>query len=196
MDDYKSEEEARNNLEQLQEYKEAELAIIADAEDRRYQLESQYAELTRSLKEQSLASELTAYKSASGSVAKLLGIGIKAQATIMIPFEIAEATKDMAKFLSTRDPSFLAASLKHALAAKQYADAAKTAAHAGSIGGGGGEGGAAGAEKAKEETKPRAATVVVNVGDGVVVNPKEFTRQLIEGLNEAYRDNVKIEFAN
>jgi sugar (pentulose or hexulose) kinase len=138
--------------------------------------------------------ELKAYQSSVSSVAKLVGAGIKEQALIMIPFEIAEATKEMADFFATKDPSHLAASLKHALAVKQYADAAKTSAPSSSGGASGGSASAPSAEPERGQPEHHAR-VVVNVGDGVVINPKEFTRQLVEGLNEAYRDNVRIEFA-
>jgi len=190
------EEEARENLEKLKAYKATELGIISESLEQRHQLESQFAELTRKTKEENLLLELKAYQSASGTMAKLLGLGIKQQAMIMIPFEIAEATKEMGKFLGTRDPRHLAASLKHALAVKQYAEVAKTSSK-GAGAGAGTTGAGAGAEKAEAE-KPvsKTATVVVNVGDGVVLNPKEFVRQLIDGLNEAYRDNVKLEFAS
>jgi len=107
----------------------------------------------------------------------------------------------MGKFLATKDPSHLAASLKHALAVKQYADAAKTSASAdsGSSGAEAGKGstGAGTSSSGSENIKPPStSTVIVNIGDGVVTDPKSFARQLIEGLNEAYRDNVNIEFAN
>ena len=93
----------------------------------------------------------------------------------MIPFEIAEATKEMADFLATKDPSHLAASLKHALAVKQYADAAKTSAPASSGGTSGGSASAPSAEPERTRHEHRAR-LVVNVEDGVVINPKEFTR--------------------
>jgi len=195
-----SPEQAQNNLEMLRQYKQMELDIVSEAETRRYQLESQFAELTRRTKEDSLVSEVTAMKSAAGSMAKILGAGLKEQAMIMIPFELAEATKDMGMFLSTKDPSFLLASLKHALAVKQYADAAKSSASAGG-GGGVGGGGAGGAgplgtgPQAEAIPAPKSARVVVNMGDGVITQPKEFVRQLVQGLNEAYRDNVDVEFA-
>jgi hypothetical protein len=200
MVDY-SEQSTNQELDRLRQYKEAELAVIADAEARRYEIEKQYAELTSRLKQNSLAAELKAYQSAAGSMAKLLGLGIKEQAMVMIPFEIAEATMEMGKFLATKDPSHLAASLKHALAVKQYADAAKTSASAdsGSSGAEAGKGstGAGTSSSGSENIKPPStSTVIVNIGDGVVTDPKSFARQLIEGLNEAYRDNVNIEFAN
>ena len=193
-------EQEQNNLEMLRQYKQMEPDIVSEAETRRYQIESQFAELTRRTKEDSLVSEVTAMKSAAGSMAKILGAGIKEQAMIMIPFELAEATKDMGMFLSTRDPSFLLASLKHALAIKQYADAAKSSASAGG-GGGVGAGGVGGAgalgtgPQAEATPATKSARVVVNVGDGVITQPKEFVRQLVQGLNEAYRDNVDVEFA-
>jgi len=193
-------EQEQNNLQRLREYKQMELDIVSEAETRRYQLESQFAELTRRTKEDSLVSEVTAMKSAAGSMAKILGAGIKEQAMIMIPFELAQATKDMAMFLSTKDPSFLLASLKHALAIKQYADAAKSSASAGGGGGAGGSGvGGAGPLAAGRQPEavpaPKNARVVVNMGEGVITQPKEFVRQLVQGLNEAYRDNVDVEFA-
>ncbi len=192
MPDERSEQEY---LDQLQEYKDRELEIVREAEARRHQLEAQYSELTRKVKQQDLAAEMTAFKSAAGSMAKSLGLGIKQQAMIMIPFEIAEATKEMAAFFSTKDPTHLAASLKHMLAVKQYADAAKTSASGGSSGSAGAGSAPAAPGPEQKERVDHRARVVVNVGDGVVVNPKEFTRKLVEGLNEAYRDNVKIEFA-
>jgi len=193
MNNYR-EKDSEEFLDQLRRYKNEELKIVAEAEAQRYELEKQYSELTRRLKEQNLMAELKAYQSSVSSVAKLVGAGIKEQALIMIPFEIAEATKEMADFFATKDPSHLAASLKHALAVKQYADAAKTSAPSSSGGASGGSASAPSAEPERGQPEHHAR-VVVNVGDGVVINPKEFTRQLVEGLNEAYRDNVRIEFA-
>jgi len=199
MADY-SEQNANQDLDKLRQYKEAELAVIADAEARRYEIEAQYAHLTSQLKQNSLAAELKAYQSAASSMAKLLGLGIKEQAMVMIPFEIAEATMEMGKFLATKDPGHLAASLKHALAVKQYAEAAKTSASADSGGGGSEAGkGSSGASPSGTDSASsgnKSATVIVNIGDGVVTDPKAFARQLIDGLNEAYHDNVNIEFAN
>lgn len=195
-------EQGKDSLDKLREYKQMELDIISEAEARRLQLQTQFAELTRRVKEESLVSEITAMKSAAGSMAKILGTGIKEQAMIMIPFELAEATKNLGMFLSSKDPSFLLASLKHALAVKQYADAAKSSASAGGSGGGVGGAGVAGnaGQLASESQQgavaaPKNARVVVNIGDGVITEPKEFVRQLVQGLNEAYRDNVDVEFA-
>jgi len=188
-------EQYEDQLVRLQEYKDQELEIVSEAEARRHKLESHFSDLTRKITERNLSAEISAYQSAAGSMAKFLGAGIKEQALIMIPFEIAEATKEMADFLATKDPSHLAASLKHALAVKQYADAAKTSASGGGAGSGSGGGSSTPTAEPGRERIDRRARVVVNVGDGVVINPKEFTRQLVDGLNEAYNDNVIIEFA-
>ena len=189
-----SDEQAESYLEKLRAFKEQMLQIVSEAEQRRYLIEKQFAQLTQQSKEQSLWAEINAYKSSAKTVGKLLGLGIKEMALVMIPFEIAEATKEMANFFATKNPTHLAASLKHALAVKQYAQAAKTSKSAS----------VSSALPARAPEKPATATVqqpqhratvVVNVGDGVVVHPKEFVRQIIEGLNEAYKDNVVIEFA-
>ncbi len=193
MPEFGNEAGNKSELDQLRANKQAELEIIKQAEEQRHQLEQHFSELTRKVKERNLASEINAYQSAAGSVAKFLGAGIKQQAMIMIPFEIAEATKEMADFFATKDPTHLASSLKHLLAVKQYADAAKTSAGSGASGSGGSST-APPAESPEDQTRHKAR-VVVNVGDGVVINPKEFVRQLVDGLNEAYRDNVRIEFA-
>ncbi len=145
--------------------------------------------------------QVSSYQSTAQSLSKLLGIGIREQAMIMIPFEIAEATKEMAQFLATKDPSHLAASLKHTLAVSQYAAAAKTSAGAGASAAGAGSESAGRGSRGSPETQTsergqKHATVVVNVGEGVVTHPKEFARQMIEGLNEAYHDDVHIEFAS
>lgn len=194
-----SQEQLNEQLNMLKEYKDEELRIVSEYGQTRYELESRFSGLIRRTKESNLVSELSAYQSSAKSIAKFLGMGIKEQALVMIPFEIAEATKEMAQFLATRDPSHLAASLKHTLAVKQYAEAARTSAPGGGAVSGGGH--IRGAEAGRgtpaeiEREKSHRALVVVNVGDGIVINPKEFTRQLVEGLNEAYRDNVRIEFA-
>jgi len=189
-----SQEQAENYLENLRAHKEAVLEIIYQAEQRRYEIEKQFSDLVQKTKQESWLSEINAYKSSAQILGKLLGLGIKQMAMVMIPFEIAEATKEMANFLATRDPSHLAASLKHALAVKQYAQAAKTSKGV-STGGGAVVGRAPHLPRAQERAPRHTAHIVVNVGDGVVVHPKEFARQIIEGLNEAYRDNVVIEFA-
>jgi len=157
--------------------------------------------------ENSMASadlQVSSYKSMGKSLAGLLGAGIRDQAKIMIPFEIAEATRDMARFLGTGDPMALAASLKHALAAKQYAEAAKSGGGGASGGGrgggrsgggwsGGGAGPGGGAGQTGEQTG-RQARVIVNVGRQVgLVDTYDFARTLIDAINENLSDDVILE---
>ena len=144
--------------------------------------------------------QLTSYQSMTRSMAGLLGGTIRDQAKLMIPFEIAEATKEFARFLGTRDPAALASSLKHALAAKQYAAAAKAGSQSGSSGQGGGGGlggggrGAATAEGKAQEESERRTRLIVNVGRQVgIVDTYEFARMLIAAINENIRDDVVLE---
>jgi hypothetical protein len=137
---------------------------------------------------------LAAYQSVARSMAALLGGSIKDQAAIMVPFEIAESTQDFARFLGSGDPSALAASLQHALAAKQYATVAKTGG-----GGGGGHGGGGGGKREEAAPAPerKATRVIVNVGRGVgVIDTYEFARGLIGAINENLRDDVVLEVAS
>lgn len=140
--------------------------------------------------------QLASYQSMANSLAGLLGGSIRDQAKVMVPFEIAEATREFARFLGTHDPTALAASLKHALAARQYAAAAKAGHPGGGESGGGGAGSGAGLKPAaqlKEEEK-RHARVVVNVGRRIgVVDTYEFARTLIDAINENLSDDVVLE---
>jgi hypothetical protein len=143
---------------------------------------------------------LAAYQSVARSMAALLGGSIKDQAAIMVPFEIAESAQDFAKFLGSGDPTALAASLQHALAAKQYAAVAKTGVGGGGGGGGGGGHGGGGGGK-REEAAPvperKATRVIVNVGRGVgVIDTYEFARGLIGAINENLSDDVVLEVAS
>ncbi len=185
----------------IREYADREKAILDQSSQDRAQKTSFWENLITETKINAQRSQVTSYQSTAKSLGKLLGIGIKEQAKVMIPFEVAEATKEMAQFFATKDPTHLAASLKHTLAISQYAAAAKTSAGAGQ--GAAGMSGSAPrsrgerlseTQSAPEESLHRA-TVVVNVGEGVVIHPKEFARQLIDGLNEAYHDDVHIDFA-
>lgn len=186
----------------ISEYSDRENAILDRTSEERAQKTAFWENLITETKAGAQRSQVSSYQSTAKTLGKLLGMGIKEQAMVMIPFEIAEATKEMAQFLATKDPTHLAASLKHTLAVGQYAAAAKSGAGAGVS-----SAGAAGAasstrqeipsqEKEQTQETGRAATVVVNVGEGVVTHPKEFARQIIDGLNEAYRDDVHIEFAS
>ena len=143
------------------------------------------------------AQQLSSYRSLAGSMSNLLGGSIRQQAKLMVPFEIAESTKEFARFLGTKDPSALASSLKHALAARQYAAAAKSSA-GGSASVGGAASGAPAATAAQGEEKPsRQARVIVNVDRQVgVVDTYEFARTLIDAINENVSDDVVLEVAS
>jgi hypothetical protein len=141
--------------------------------------------------------QLKSYQSMSRSLAGLLGGSIRDQAKVMVPFEIAEATKEFARFLGTKDPSALASSLKHALAAKQYASAAKASA-ATSSGGGAAAGGAAAGQApgtpGREAEPSHHTRLIVNVGRQVgIVDTYEFARTLIDAINENIKDDVILE---
>jgi hypothetical protein len=97
------------------------------------EIEQQKADVEEAQKKKLAAkrAELEAYRQAGMLATRLLVDDIKTQSKILAGFEIAESTKEMARFLASKDPSHLVSSLQHALAAKQYLKAAK--------GGGGGE---------------------------------------------------------
>ncbi len=149
--------------------------------------------MVSNIKQSAHAEQLASYRNMAGSLAGLLGTSIKDQAKIMIPFEIAEATKEFARFLGTRDPAALASSLKHTLAAKQYAAAAKAASPSGAKGGAaGGQGGKQ--SRPSPEKEDKKSRVVVNVGRQVgMVDTYEFARNLIEAVNENISDDVVLE---
>jgi hypothetical protein len=141
--------------------------------------------------------QLKSYQSMSRSMAGLLGGSIRDQAKLMVPFEIAEATKEFARFLGTKDPSALASSLKHALAARQYAAAAKASAGAASGGGSAGGGASPTAKpgaQGNQDEQSRHARVIVNVGRQVgIVDTYEFARTIIDAINENIKDDVILE---
>lgn len=147
--------------------------------------------VTRNRRE-SFGAQLGSYQSLAKSMSSLLGASIAEQAKVMIPFEVAEATREFARFLGSGDPAALAASLRHTLAARQYAAAAKSGAGGGDGGGGHGGGGKNRAEK--PEAEHRQARVVVNVGRQVgLIDTYEFARGLISAINENLSDDVILE---
>lgn len=156
--------------------------------------------ITRTRKD-SWAQQLSSYHSLAGSLAGLLGASVKEQAKVMVPFEVAEATKEFARFIGSKDPSALASSLKHTLAAKQYAAVAKAgsagSASGGRAGGTGGERQDGVASSREEEARSRQARVIVNVGRKVgVVDTYDFARTIIDAINENIRDEVILEVAS
>ena len=155
-----------------------------------------WAELTSDLQQNAWSSQLGAFKSMAGSMAGLLGSSIKEQAKIMVPFELAEATREFARFLGSRDPGALASSLRHALAARQYAAVAKSAAGGAPSGGGSAGGGRGGPAARAGDSEPSrgSARVIVNVGhQTALVDTYEFARTLIDAINENLDDDVILE---
>jgi TP901 family phage tail tape measure protein len=69
-------------------------------------------------------------------------------------------------------------------------------------GGGSSSGGGGGAPTAStvpgqdtaETPDPKKTNIVVDLGEGVITDPKEFSRKMITGLNEAFTDDIHVEF--
>ena len=197
LTDTKSYEDALAERERISsEYLRRELELCDRAGSERAERTRWWDTLVTTNRRESFGAQLGSYQSLARSMATLLGASIQEQAKIMIPFEIAEATKEFARFLSSGDPAALASSLRHTLAVRQYAEAAKSGGAGGSGGGGGGGGGG---KKSREETpaaERRQARVVVNVGRQVgLVDTYEFARGLIEAINENLSDDVILEVA-
>lgn len=170
--------------------------MVEEAFARRAERVRWWESMVSNIKQSAHQEQLNSYRNMAGSLAGLLGASIKDQAKIMIPFEIAEATKEFARFLGTRDPAALASSLKHTLAAKQYAAAAKGASPSGAKGGGAGAGGGKEHRPGKEREE-KTSRVVVNVGRQVgMVDTYEFARNLIDAINENVSDDVILEVAS
>ncbi len=158
---------------------------------------SRWESLISDLRQSSWSEQLSSYGKLAGSMATLLGGSVKDQAKVMIPFEIAEATKEFARFLGTKDPTALASSLKHALAAQQYAKAAKSG--GGSVAGyrTGGQGSAAETAPSNSDPETRQTRVVVDVGRNVgLIDTYDFARELIDAINENLSDDVILEVAS
>jgi len=174
------------------EYLRREIDLTDRAGAERAERSAWWEDLVTKNRRESFGAQLSSYQSIAKSMATLLGASISEQAKVMVPFEIAEATKEFARFLGSGDPAALASSLRHTLAARQYAAAAKS-------GGGGGSGGAGGGGGEKRRAEPAApdrkqARVVVNVGRQVgLVDTYEFARSLIESINENLSDDVILE---
>jgi hypothetical protein len=119
-------------------------------------------------------------------------------AKVKAGFEIAEGTKEMALFLGTRDPSHLASSLQHFVAAKRYLKSAE-----GGSSGSGSSGGGRNKPKPQdlkdEEDQYRDRTsltsLIVNFHGGVLNGDKlqewmvnEFSPALQEATNSGRID--------
>lgn len=186
----------------LEDYHTREFEFLEQTNSERAERVSWWEGVVSETRKNAYAQQLGSYKSLAGSMSSLLGASVTNQAKVMIPFEIAEATKEFARFLGTRDPRALASSLKHALAAKQYASAAKSGGASSGSGGGGAPGGMGGAKPAANEEPEaqkarRNARVIINVGRKVgVVDTYEFARTMIDAINENISDDVVLEVAS
>ncbi len=184
----------------LSEYANRELALVDQTLSQRAEKVGWWESLITETRLGAWSQQMSSYKSLAKSMAGLLGSSVKEQAKVMIPFEIAEATKELARFLGSGDPRALASSLKHALAAKQYASSAKSAGAAPVSGGGAASARATTAAVAGEpgrEERAGQTRVVVNVGRQVgVVDTYEFARNLIDAINENVGDDVVLEVSS
>jgi len=209
----KAENDLLTDLERAQRQKEAELGIFNDGDARIATVSAYWEKTISDIKYKNAMQRLATAKSIAGSLGKLFGLGVQDQAKVMIPFEIAEATKEFARFLGTRDPAALASSLKHALAAKQYGEAASSA---GKSTGAGGIGAIAAppAAAAAPAGPPAAALppaapipgaapeteaekgktfITVNVAPGVELDRYAFARDLVGVINENTADDVVLD---
>jgi len=190
-----------HELNELQAFSDKGNEIVSKAGAERADQNEKFQQLMAAATERSQLQQIKSYQSSAASMGKLLGAGIKTQALIMIPFEIAEATKEFARFLSTGDPMALASSLEHALAVKQYAEAAGASGGGGSHGGSGGGGGqkAAGPESTKTEPQ-RTGTIII---EGARRDPHEQITltgeqlyQIVDGINSKWREgSIILDFA-
>jgi len=187
--------EERSRL--MADYSARELELFDEASRRRAERVRWWEGLITETRRGAWSQQMGSYKSLARSMAGLLGASVKDQAKVMIPFEVAEATKEFARFLGTRDPSALASSLKHALAARQYAAAAKSASPSGGSGGPSAAGGdRPPAPRPGGQRREGGTRVIVNVGRQVgLVDTYEFARTLIDAINENVADDVILEVA-
>jgi hypothetical protein len=170
-----------------------------DKETKKHQIEEQ------KIGEAQLAAyqkELDAAISLVSTAGDAFGASAKEKAAAQIPLEVAQIAIDIAKVADNFQDPPVAAGYAAAAAAPTLALGKLVEAAAGKGSGsapssvGGGSGGSSSSQASAAPASPvHRSTVVVNVGDGVVTNPKEFAKQIVLGLNEAYRDNVNIEFA-
>ena len=108
--------QARESL--IQDYAQRENELLSRTSAERAQQTQYWENLVTQTKLQAQSAQVKSFASSAKSMAKSLGLGIREQALLMIPFEVAEATKEFARFLATKDPMALASSLQHALAVK------------------------------------------------------------------------------
>jgi hypothetical protein len=194
--------QARESL--VQDYADRESGILAKAQAERAQQTIYWENLITQTTLQAQSLQMKSYAASAKSMAKSLGAGIREQALLMIPFEVAEATKEFARFLSTGDPLALASSLQHALAVKQYAEAAGGGGHQGGGGGagGGGAGGtrsAAAAESAEAEPSRSGRIIIEGAlrdSNEQITLTGEQLYQIVDGLNAKWKEgSIVLDFA-
>ena len=146
---------------------------------------------------------LKAAEDIAGSIGDALGVGQKTMALVKIPLEGALAAVDFAAAMTDfATPGGQAAGVAHMVASAAHLDAAvqlaKAAGAAGgshSASGGSGGGGSSSSPAAAPAAPAKQSSVVVNLGGRGLFNKNDI-KDLVLGLNEAWRDNVHIEFAN
>jgi len=138
------------------ELRKAEIQAEQELNDELARIQKERTDKMQAAQEKEIAAKkekIAAYKQSARVGVQLLINDVAAQSKIMAAFEVAEGTKAFAKFLETKDPTFLLSSLQHALAAKQYLEAAKSGGGGG--GGRGGGGGGVGGGRRDTETPGR-----------------------------------------
>jgi len=195
------EEELEAREQMLQDYAERERDHLAQTSEERAEKTIYWENLITQTKTQSQSLQVKSYASSAKIMAQFLGMGIREQALVMIPFEIAEATKEFARFLGTGDPMALASSLQHALAVKQYAEAAS----AGGGGHGGGGGGAGGVSRPPaapqaEEEPARTGRIIIEGAkrdsNETITLTGEQLYEIVDGINSKWKEgSIVLDFA-
>ena len=192
--------QARESL--IQDYADRTTGILNRAGDEQAAQAVYFQNLMANAVTSGQAAQLKSYQSCSRSAAKLLGLGIKEQALIMAPFEIAESVKEFAKFLSTGDPMALASSAEHALAAALYIKAAGAAGGGGGgSGGGGSASGVARAPKENQNPEPERTGKIIIEGakrdaNEVIQLTGEQLYQIVDGINAKWKEgSIVLDFA-
>jgi len=192
---------AKRRIEQLKEQKELEqenlkllqekINAFGDLSDAGGQLGTALSDLASKQWDFSNATDATqagleAVSAAGGAAAGLLGDTVKEQAGIKAGFEAAAAAGAWGLALTTQNPAFYAAAVKHTTAAGMYGAVAGGAGSAGSGASGGGvSGGSSGGSQA-----PR----MPDMNKAVAANKKAFLEALRESQNEQRSTTVINDF--
>jgi len=165
---------------------------------------------TAKAKKESAKAQREALKSSTQSAANLLGVGLREQAAIMIPWEIADAASDFADFLTTKDATLLASSLANLEAAQSWGEATKSAKSGGGGGGGGkgrnrnkgGGGGGPGNDVPGRGTDAPQVGGFGNIridtgrlrGKMLMGDAGDIMNWTLSQLNQKYKQNARIDF--